>query len=69
MSVPACGLKYFGIGKNASYEAAKRGEIPTAKVGGLVRALPRVLESRLSKESQAEDRAQLSAAHKANGAS
>jgi hypothetical protein len=49
MSVPACGLKYFGLKKNASYEAAKRGSI---KVGGLLKALPRVLEARLSKENQ-----------------
>jgi hypothetical protein len=52
MSVPACGLKYFGLKKNASYEAAKRGDIPTIKVGGLLKALPRVVEARLSKENQ-----------------
>jgi hypothetical protein len=33
MSVPAAGRKYFGLAKNASYEAAKRGEIPTIKIG------------------------------------
>lgn len=37
LSVPAAGKKYFGIGKNASYRAAERGEIPTIRVGGLLR--------------------------------
>jgi hypothetical protein len=55
MSVPECGLKYFGLKKNASYEAAKRGDIPVMRIGGLLKALPRVLEARLSKETEAED--------------
>ena len=37
MSVPECGKLYFDIGKNASYEAAKRGDIPTIKIGGKLR--------------------------------
>lgn len=35
-SVPEAG-KQAGLGKNASYEAAKRGEIPTIKFGKLLR--------------------------------
>jgi hypothetical protein len=57
-SVPWCGKKYFGLGRNASYEAAKRGDIPTIKVGGLLKALPRVIEARLSKEKSTEGAAQ-----------
>jgi hypothetical protein len=32
MPVPAAGRKYFGLGRNASYAAAKRGEIPTMRI-------------------------------------
>jgi hypothetical protein len=47
MSVPAAGKLYFGLGRNASYEAAKKGELPTIKIGGrvfvVVEALDRML--------------------------
>jgi hypothetical protein len=47
LSVPAAGKRYFGLGKNGSYEAAKRGEIPTIKIGSRLRvpiiALDRML--------------------------
>jgi hypothetical protein len=33
MTVPEAGKKYFGLGKNGSYDAAKRGDIPTIKIG------------------------------------
>jgi hypothetical protein len=33
MSVPDAGRYYFGLGKNASYAAAKRGDIPTVRLG------------------------------------
>ena len=32
-TIPKAGKKYFGIGRSASYEAARRGEIPTIKIG------------------------------------
>jgi excisionase family DNA binding protein len=48
MSVPEAGRRYFDIGKNASYEAVKRGEIPVIKIGSRLRvpvsALDRMLE-------------------------
>lgn len=48
ISVPEAGKQYFGVGKNASYEAAARGEIPTIKIGRLLRvpvvAMERMLE-------------------------
>ena len=37
LSVPEAGRVYFDLGKNAAYEAAKRGEIPTIKIGRLLR--------------------------------
>ena len=48
ISVPAAGRTYYGIGKNLSYDAARRGEIPTIRVGRLLRvpvaAMERLLE-------------------------
>ena len=48
MTVPAAVKLYYDLGKNASYDAAKRGEIPTIRIGRLLRvpiiALERQLE-------------------------
>lgn len=48
MSVPDAGRIYFGIGKNASYEAARRGEIPVVKIGARLRVPIIVLERMLN---------------------
>jgi hypothetical protein len=52
LSVPEAGRIYFELGRNASYAAAARGEIPTLKVGSRLRvpvlALERMLESAAS---------------------
>lgn len=49
LSVPEAGRKYFGIGRNASYDAAKKGELPVIKIGGRLRvsvpALERMLDA------------------------
>jgi hypothetical protein len=37
MSVPAAGYQYYGLSKNGSYAAAERGDIPTVRVGRLLR--------------------------------
>jgi hypothetical protein len=47
MSIPAAGKRYLGLGRNSSYEAAKRGDLPIVEVGRLKRVLVRVLETRL----------------------
>ena len=48
MSVPAAGKLYFGLSRNAAYAAAARGDIPTIRVGRLLRvpkaAFHRVLD-------------------------
>ena len=48
ITVPEAGKRYFGISRGASYDAAARGEIPTIKIGRLlrvpVRAVERILE-------------------------
>jgi hypothetical protein len=47
MSVPEAGRLYFDLGKNASYEAAKRGEIPVIRIGRLLRVPIVALDRRL----------------------
>jgi hypothetical protein len=48
MSVPEAGREYFNLSRNASYEAARRGDIPTIRIGRLLRvpvmSLERILE-------------------------
>ena len=48
LTVPEAGRLYFDLGRNASYEAARRGDIPTIRIGRLLRvpvvALERMLE-------------------------
>jgi hypothetical protein len=50
MSVPAAGKKYLDLGRNASYAAAKRGDIPTIVIGGLLKVPVRRLERMLAGE-------------------
>jgi hypothetical protein len=47
LTIPEAGKMYFGLCRNASYAAAKRGEIPTIKIGRLYRVPIRALEQRL----------------------
>ena len=51
LSVPEAGKKYYGIGRNAAYRAADRGEIPTIQVGGLRRVPVVRIEKMLTGES------------------
>jgi hypothetical protein len=52
MSVPAAGRKYYGIGRNLSYDAARRGEIPTIRVGRLLRVPVAAMERRLERAGE-----------------
>jgi len=52
VSVPAAGKKYFGLSRNGAYDAAKRGEIPTIKIGRLLRVPIRALEAMLDRTSE-----------------
>jgi hypothetical protein len=47
ISVPEAGREYFGIGRCASYQAAAKGQIPTIRVGRLLRVPVRALEKML----------------------
>jgi hypothetical protein len=48
MSVPEAGKIYYGIGRGASYAAAANGQLPTIRIGRLLRvpivALERMLD-------------------------
>ena len=44
---PEAGRVYFSLGRNASYEAARRGDIPTIKIGRLLRVPVVQLERKL----------------------
>ena len=48
IDVPTAGKRYFGICRSAAYDAAARGEIPTIRIGRLLRvpivALERMIE-------------------------
>jgi hypothetical protein len=52
MSVPDAGKKYFNLGRNASYDAAARGEIPTIRIGRLLRVPVRALEQMLDRAGE-----------------
>jgi hypothetical protein len=47
LSVPEAGRKYYGLGRNASYEAAAAGQIPTIKVNKLLRVPVHLIERML----------------------
>lgn len=49
ISVPEAGKRYFGLSRNGSYDAAERGEIPTIKVGRLLRVPVRLMERMLDR--------------------
>jgi hypothetical protein len=52
LSVPEAGRLYFNLGRNASYEAARRGDIPTVQLGRIVRAPVVALERMLEEAGQ-----------------
>jgi hypothetical protein len=47
ISVPQAGKEYFGLGRKASYEAARRGDIPVIQVGRLKRVPVGAMERKL----------------------
>jgi len=47
VSVPEAGRRWLGIGRNAAYEAARRGDIPTIRIGRLLRVPIVALERKL----------------------
>jgi hypothetical protein len=51
MSIPEAGKKYYDLSKNASYDAANRGDIPFIQVGRLKRVPIRAMERKLDNAS------------------
>jgi excisionase family DNA binding protein len=47
ITVPEAGRRYFGLSRNAAYAAAERGEIPTVKIGRLLRVPIKAVEQML----------------------
>lgn len=52
ISVPEAGARYFGLSRNGSYAAADRGEIPTVRVGRLLRVPVRAMERKLDQAGE-----------------
>jgi hypothetical protein len=52
ISVPEAGKRYFGLSRIASYAAADRGDIPTIRIGRLLRVPVRALERMLDRASE-----------------
>lgn len=47
LSVPDAGAIFYGLSRNGSYEAAKRGDIPTIPIGRKKRVPVAVIAARL----------------------
>lgn len=47
LTVPEAGRIYFRLGRNASYAAAQRGDIPTIRIGRLLRVPVVAMERKL----------------------
>lgn len=54
ISVPEAGQRYFGLSRNAAYAAAERGDIPTIKIGRLLKVLVKALEQMLENPRKME---------------
>ena len=52
LTVPEAGKKYFGLSRNGAYDAAARGDLPTIKIGRLLRVPVRALERMLDRASE-----------------
>lgn len=51
MSVPEAGRRYFGLSRQGAYDAAARGDLPTLRIGKLLRVPVRALEAMLDRAS------------------
>jgi hypothetical protein len=52
LSVPEAGKRYFGLSRNGSYDAVGRGDIPSVRIGKLLRVPVRALERMLDAAGQ-----------------
>lgn len=56
LSVPEAGQIYYGLSRNGSYSAAERGDIPTVRVGRLLKVPVHVMEAKFSDAGAVERR-------------
>ena len=56
ITVPEAGKRYFDLSRDASYAAAQRGDIPTIRVGRLLRVPVRAMERLLDTAGERERR-------------
>ena len=47
ITVPEAGKRYFSMSRGASYAAAERGEIPTVRIGRLLRVPVKAMDALL----------------------
>lgn len=57
LSVPEAGALYYGLSRNGSYDAAKRGEIPTIRIGRKFRVPVAAMERKLEQADGTGDAA------------
>ncbi|MGO9049396.1 MAG: hypothetical protein ACLP19_27145 [Xanthobacteraceae bacterium] len=48
LSVPEAGRIYYGLSRNGSYDAAQRGDLPTVRVGRLLKVPVHVMEQKFN---------------------
>ena len=58
LSVPEAGRIYYGLSRNGSYSAAERGDLPTIRVGRLLKVPVRVMEQKFSDAGSVQPRKQ-----------
>lgn len=51
ISIPEAGSLYFGLSRNGSYDAARRGDIPTIRIGRKFRVPVAAMERKLDSAS------------------
>ena len=50
LTVPQAGQLYFGLSRGSSYAAAQRGDIPTVRIGRLLRVPVALMERKVGSE-------------------
>jgi hypothetical protein len=55
ISVPEAGRLYFDMSRGASYQAAERGDIPTVRIGRLLRVPVKALDDMLAGAKRRSD--------------
>jgi hypothetical protein len=57
LSVPEAGRRYFGLSRNGSYDAARRGELPVIRIGRKVWASVPAIERMIAEAGKRDGEA------------